>query len=458
MFRWLAALLLIAVVAMAGLWVYAGRTLPPTITIHEPTRFVGQKGTLRLSVNGPQPDTLTVALEQNGKSTPLFSLDNPGTAKVTAGAGQDFNVERPIGKAAVPELAQGDARIVAHATRKSIWGIRTAVGDAEQKVTVRLEPPRVAVLSTHHYINQGGSELVVYRVSPPDVVSGVRVGDLEYLGYPAAGAGIAGAPSDLRVAFFALLAEQAPSTPIQLFARDEAGNQATAGFVDKIFPKVFKQSRIPLDDAFLSRVVPEIVSHSPELKMEAQTGDMLPGFLRVNGDLRRMNAEQIAKTAAGTSAQKLWTGPFVQLGNSQVEAGFADRRTYLYKDKEVDKQTHLGFDLAVTARVDVHAANAGKVLSADWLGIYGNCVIVDHGMGVASLYAHLSSIDVKPGDEVTRGQTLGKSGMTGLAGGDHLHFAILVGGRPVNPVDWWDPHWIADRIDRKLAAAGASPQ
>jgi murein DD-endopeptidase MepM/ murein hydrolase activator NlpD len=146
----------------------------------------------------------------------------------------------------------------------------------------------------------------------------------------------------------------------------------------------------------------------------------------------------------------------MQLGNSQVEASFADHRTYVYQGKEVDQQVHLGFDLAVTARVPVLAANDGKVLNASWLGIYGNCVILDHGMGIASLYGHLSSIDVKPGDTVTKGQTLGRSGMTGLAGGDHLHFTMLVSGHPVNPVEWWDAHWIQDRVERKLREAGAA--
>ena len=118
---------------------------------------------------------------------------------------------------------------------------------------------------------------------------------------------------------------------------------------------------------------------------------------------------------------------------------------------------HLGFDLAVTAGVPVAVANAGKVLHAAWLGIYGNCVIIDHGMGVASLYGHLSSIAVNVGDTVTKGQALGKSGMTGLAGGDHVHFTMLVNGRAVNPVEWWDPHWIQDRVDRKLGeSAGGS--
>jgi murein DD-endopeptidase MepM/ murein hydrolase activator NlpD len=181
--------------------------------------------------------------------------------------------------------------------------------------------------------------------------------------------------------------------------------------------------------------------------------EMLQAFLKVNGELRKRNAEQIAAFAAKTSPQRTWEGPFVQLGNSQVEASFADRRTYIYQGKEIDQQTHLGFDLAVTEHVPVAAANAGTVLNASWLGIYGNCVIIDHGMGVQSLYAHLMSFDVKPGDTVTRGQTIGRSDSTGLAGGDHLHFTMLVGGRMVNPVEWWDAHWIADRVDRKLKEA-----
>ncbi len=145
---------------------------------------------------------------------------------------------------------------------------------------------------------------------------------------------------------------------------------------------------------------------------------------------------------------------FQQLGDSQVEARFADTRTYVYKGKDVDQQVHLGFDLAVTANVPIRAAQKGIVLHAAYLGIYGNCVIVDHGMGVQSLYGHLSSIDVKVGDRVEKGQVLGRSGMTGLAGGDHLHFTMLVGGQQVTPVDWWSQQWMEDRVLRKIKAAG----
>ena len=479
MVRWLVGLLMLAVVAIGALYVVAGRGAPPGLVIVKPDRLVGQEGTLEISVEGPRPTTLAITLQQDGRDVPLFTLDAPQSAVVTPGqTGAVLHIVRPFGKQGVPELHQGAGRIVVQASRPSLLNLRTLSSSVAKDIDVRLEPPRVAVVSTHHYVNHGGSEMVVYRVTPPDVASGVRVGALEYPGYPAKGAGIANADASLKVAFFALLPEQPLSAPVAVFARDEAGNEATASFVNDVFKKPFKKSRIELDDRFLQRVVPEILRHSPELKLgptesaavklgptesgavklgPTESGDLLPGFLRINGDLRQLNAARIAELTDATSASILWNGPFVQLGNSQVEARFADQRTYLYRGKVVDQQVHLGFDLAVTSAVSVVAANAGKVINANWLGIYGNCVVIDHGMGVASLYGHLSWIDVKVGDSVAKGQVIGKSGMTGLAGGDHLHFTMLVHGQPVNPVEWWDSHWIQDRIERKLREAGGSP-
>jgi len=479
MIRWLLALLVLLALACTGAYVVAGRGAPPHLTIDKPDRFVGQAGSVDVTADTPnaQLTTLTITLEQHGRRIPLFTLDGTqetGVTRVDRNLGrQGISVTRvdrnhlklslPLGKLSVPALQSGPARVVVSATRPSFLNLRQLTSTASKDFQVRLEPPRIAVLSTHHYVNHGGSEMVVYKATPADVASGVLVGsveypvgNVEYPGFPASGAGVEGADPSIKVAFFALLHDQRITTEIALFARDEAGNQTNVSFVDNVFEKPFKQSRIELDDTFINRVVPEILDHAPELKMTApaqNSPEMLAAFLRVNGELRRINADQIAALARKTSPKRLWDGPFVQLGNSQVEASFADRRTYFYKGHEVDRQTHLGFDLAVTQHVPVASANSGTVLNASWLGIYGNCVIVDHGLGVQSLYGHLMSFEVKVGDTVARGQVIGRSDSTGLAGGDHLHFTLLVGGRMVTPVEWWDPHWIADRIERKLREA-----
>lgn len=458
MWRWLALPVIGAGLVALALFILAGRSAAPTVQIDKPDRAVGRQSTLEVLAGAPRArfTTLTATLEQNGKTVQLFALDAPQSATISPVDADHLRVARPFGKQSVPDLQPGAARLVVTASRKSFLNLRTLSATATKDIQIRLEPPRLTVLSTHHYINHGGSETIVYRVTPPDVESGVRVGDVEYRGFPASGAGIAGANPSLKVAFFALLHDQDRSTPIVAFARDEAGNEATTTFVDNVFEKRFKRSRIEVDDKFFERVVPEILEHSPKLNIAKPSGDLLPLFLRINGELRRINGEEIVSIATKTSESRLWSGPFLQLGNSQVEANFADFRTYIYRGQEVDRQVHLGFDLAVTAHVPVVAANAGRVLNASWLGIYGNCVIIDHGMGVASLYGHLSSLDVKVGDAVTRGQIIGRSGMTGLAAGDHVHFTMLVAGHPVNPVEWWDPHWIQDRVDRKLKEAPAS--
>jgi murein DD-endopeptidase MepM/ murein hydrolase activator NlpD len=134
-------------------------------------------------------------------------------------------------------------------------------------------------------------------------------------------------------------------------------------------------------------------------------------------------------------------------------SSFATERTYRYGGEVVDHQVHLGFDQASIRHAEVPAANHGAVLVAEELGIYGNVVILDHGHGLGTLYAHLSAIGVAPGQTVERGQPLGRTGQTGLAGGDHLHFAVLLRGLPVDPTEWWDAHWLRDRLARKLSPA-----
>jgi murein DD-endopeptidase MepM/ murein hydrolase activator NlpD len=458
--RFLLRLILILVAAAVAVYVAAGRADGPVIEIVQPAGLVGQSGSLDVTIDAPRGrlDSLTVVLEQNGKQVPLYALDNPGTAVMKQESAERIRVTRPIGKASLPELQAGDARVIVQASRPVLYGVRRAETTAVKDFKVRLDPPRVAVISTHHYINFGGSEMVVYRATPDDVESGVQVGELTYPGFPASGVrlpGITLKDPALRVAFFALLHDQDLNTPIFLYARDPAGNTARGEFDHRVFPKVYRKSNIDLAESLLQRVVPAILERSPDFKARA-AGTLLEQFLAINGEMRRLNAEKIAGLAPQTSPQLDWEGPFTQLRDSQVEAGFADHRTYFYEKKEVDQQVHLGFDLATTANSPIVASNRGKVLHADDLGIYGNCVVLDHGMGVQSLYAHLSAIEVKVGDTVGKGQVLGRSGMTGLAGGDHLHFSMLVNGRPVNPVEWWDPHWIEDRLMRKLRTAGGS--
>jgi murein DD-endopeptidase MepM/ murein hydrolase activator NlpD len=447
-------LLLLLLVAAGITYYFAGKASGPAIAIQLPP-VIGQTGQLDVSVDTPggQLDDLSIVLSQGTQTFRVLTLASAPAGAVSHEGADRVRFKTTIGRKSLPELRSGAAKVTVSATRPVLRGLRHTSSQASQDVQVRLEPPRISVVSTKHYINVGGSEMVLYRASPPDVESGVQVGDLMYRGFPASAAGVAGDP-DLKVAFFALLYNQAADTPVNLYAKDVAGNEARAEFDHRVFPKAFRHSSIPLDDPYLKRVVVPILQQSPEV--QASQDDLLAAFLKVNNDLRRINNQKIAALGRNTANGILWHGAFQPFGNAQVESAFADYRTYTYGGKDVDHQVHLGFDLARVVNAPVTAANDGKVIHAQYLGIYGNCIVLDHGMGVQSLYGHLSAFQVKEGDEVKKGQQIGVSGQTGMAGGDHLHFSMLVNGQFVNATEWWDPHWIEDRIMRKLREAGAT--
>ncbi len=430
------------VLAVVGAYLAAGAVASPVIEITAPGEYAGAAIAVEGTVNTPEapPVAVQVDFEQDGARTTVFSgtVSGPLATTITRESAPGLTIQ------------SGQARIIVTATRR-VWGIRDLQSEAIANVQIRLEKPRVSVVSTKHYINLGGSEMIVYRATPFDVASGVRVGDIEYPGYPAAGVtadGVTITDPDLRIAFFALRYDQDVNVPMQLFARDPAGQEATGEFDHLTFPKPFKRSTIALDDSFIERVVPAILAGTTEISPEGATIDQ---YVAINSELRQLNNARISSMAAESSPELLWGGQvFHPFTNTKVEAAFADFRTYTYQGKQVDTQVHLGFDLASFARTSIVAANRGKVLFADELGIYGNCVIIDHGMGVQSVYGHLSSFAVRAGDIVEKDQEIGRSGMTGLAGGDHLHFTMLVSGQMVNPIEWWDSHWVADRILRKL--------
>ena len=446
----LLAAVLVVIVGGAAAWFLAGREDGPIITVASPEKYVGRSTPFAATIEAGTPITAPeISIEQHGQSMPV-------TAEKIAWSGTDrVAVSGTIGKSAQPALANGPARLIVTARREVFFGTRQTSTTVTKDVEVRLDPPRVAVVSTHHFINLGGAEFVVIRATPDDVAAGIQVGDARYAFYPGSAVGLT--DPALRVGFFALRHDQALTTRIAAYARDAAGNESTTALGHKPFVKRFLQSRIPIDQAFLDRVVPAIASNTADLKIDTGSSDaLLKGFLEINGNLRKKNNDTIAALAAKSPPKMLWTEAFAPMGNAQVESRFADRRTYFHDNKEIDRQVHLGFDLASLQRAPVLASNAGVVVFADYLGIYGNCVIIDHGLGVQTLYAHLSTMNVKEGETATKGAEIGRTGATGLAGGDHLHFTTLLQGTPVNPVEWWDPHWMQDRVFRKIKEAGGS--
>jgi len=314
----------------------------------------------------------------------------------------------------------------------------------EKEVIIDTQPPEIHVISRLHYLNQGGSGLVIYRLTEPCPQSGVYVGNSFFPGHN-------GLLRDEKIflAFIALDVDQGPDTRIFLSATDPAGNQAQARFHYSIRARKFKKDTVNISDRFLQRKIPQFAVENPQ-----QSGrSMLDQFVWANRNLRTENYNKISEIAATSRGVMHWKSAFLRMPGSARKAGFGDQRTYRYRSQIVDRQVHRGIDLASVLRAPVPAANHGRVAYAGPLGIYGNTVLVDHGCGLFSNYSHLSRIDVQENQMVSRGDIIGRTGSTGLAGGDHLHFGIAVQGTFVNPVEWWDAAWIKNNITAKIAEA-----
>jgi hypothetical protein len=374
-------------------------------------------------------------MEQGGARFPLLEMAE-GSHRIFWRRNQAAQtVTFEAGKTKAPNLKEGDARIVVEAVADDFRGTSET---ASTPVKVILAPPRVTPDDAQHYINQGGMELAVMTPGGSWSEAGVKVGQYTFRSFP-----LPGRPEQ-RFAMFAYPWDLPDNVTPVVYARNQAGTEATAKFWFKLFPKKFRTRDLPIDDAQMEQIVSKI---DPGGTL-APGPDTLSRFLKINGELRRKNNQQLADLRFKTEEKILWNGPFLHWGKE--ESMFADVRNYIDKGKKIDQQVHLGFDLSDTQNAPVHVANDGRVVHAGDLGIYGNCVVVDHGYALQSIYGHMNRIDVKVGDMVKKDQSLGVAGATGLALGVHVHFSMQIDGVQINPREWWDEHWIHDRIMSKL--------
>ena len=342
----------------------------------------------------------------------------------------------------ISSIKKGPALLRVSARDGSLWGFFKGNETVVQKnLTIDITPPAIELIADDRYINFGGAGAIVYKASPDTVTSGVRIGDYFF-------PGAKGPVKDQPEHFFALFAHPynvPANAKAMLVATDKAGNTREMPLVYELKNVKYRKSTIALTDGFLQNKVVPLVKDA-----DARQGAVKDVFVAVNKRLRKENEDKIAAITRKSTPTMLWNGAFTQLSNSKVEANFADERTYTYNNQPIDSAYHVGYDLSVTKRYPIEAANSGRVVFAGDLGIYGNTVILDHGLGLFTLYSHMSSIDVKDGDSIKQKQILGRTGETGLAGGDHLHYGVYLQGVAVLPVEWWDAKWIHDNIEPKL--------
>ena len=413
----------------------------PSVSFNDTPDHIGKLAKIRYSVTDASSGIkkINVTASQGEITKELYKMDTPRTGYLgKIGPAEDkreisFDPNKlgfKEGKIALTIEARD------FSLRGLLQGNKTVL---TKEISVDLSPPPLAILHSERYISPGGTGVAIYRISEPGTHNGVILNGHLNPGYP-----LGSDRPDTYIAFFTLPYDAENISEARVTATDQADNAVSVAF-SPVFQKIVqKHDSITITDGFLSAKIPEFEQHYPEMK-----GTPVEKYLYANNAVRDANNKAISEACSKSSAERLWKGRFLRMLGSP-KAGFADHRTYYYQEKEIDKQVHLGVDIASTERVEVQAANTGKVVFADYLGIYGNMVILDHGQGVFSLYSHMSQINVKIGDVMEQGKSLGLTGTSGMAGGDHLHFSMIVNGVFTMPKEWWDPHWIEVTIDSPL--------
>ena len=415
----------------------------PGITLRPLPEFLSGKQEFGLNVSDMKRGlrVLEVTVKQEGRTLKVLEKTFPYKGFLNCDGTHNFDSRFSIDPHAL-NLAQGRVDLEVSVRDYS----RRSGGDGnlaltQHKMVVDTIPPAIRALSRMHYVNVGGAGLVIYQTSSDTAESGLFVNDKFYPGYQGGGESKKG----INICYFAVPHDIEAQPEIYLWAKDKAGNLSKGGFYYHIRRKQFKTDRINITDRFLDRILP----YFSFCAFDPQLSD-LEKFVKINQELRQKNNLVFTNLKTETGPAQLWEGDWLRLKNAATMAGFGDRRLYYYKGEKIDEQVHLGVDLASLEHSEVQAANNGRVVFRDRLGIYGLTVVLDHGQGLASIYSHLSEIRVAMGQEVMKGEVIGVTGQTGLAGGDHLHFGIMVNGVSVNPIEWWDSHWIRDNITRKL--------
>ncbi len=274
-------------------------------------------------------------------------------------------------------------------------------------VALLLAPQPIQISARSRSLQPG--ELVVLSIVLPEASDQVRVRAFErdVIAYPAgdrAWQAIVGIDLDVKPGTYAVTVETGAGA-----------NRARASYNLVVKPRVFRTRRLTVDEAFVTP------PPSEQERIDRETA-------------------LLAGVWSTPAAERLWTDPFVRPVPQEANSAFGTRSIFNGKPRTA----HGGADFLSPAGTPIHAPSAGRIVVARNLYFSGNTVVIDHGLGLFSMLAHLSVIEVHEGDRVTTGQLLGRVGATGRVTGPHLHWAIRASGARVDPLSL-------------LALLGASP-
>lgn len=432
----LVTLVILAVIVLFG-YLFLKDLQGPSLAFSVDGRELSQKIGPRKEIKAIVADTsgvrsVKISVRRGDKTLELYEKIFEGKPK---SAEYSFTLEDA-------KLPEGAFTLIVTAHDASLAGFNKGnSATSEIQMTMDNKQPRIVVETFPPAVHRGGSALIVYTASEDLAKTGVYVNDIFFSAYK---------QKENTYACLFAFPESISSADYfpQIFAEDQAGNITESRLIVNAVNKNYPHDNVKITDTFLTKKADELKKIVPYKETD------LERYLEANGVVRKQNDNLIHDLCIKNATPKAkWEGDFKILPRSAVKAQFGDRRTYFLNDKEIDKQVHLGYDFASVAQAEVPAGNAGTVVFADYNGIYGNMVMIEHGLGLTSIYSHLTEFNVKTGDTVKKGQIIGTTGTTGLAVGDHVHFGIYVGGVAVQPKEWIDPKWVRNNISVRLSKA-----
>jgi len=350
-------------------------------------------------------------------------------------------VRYPKDKGLNPHATKLKLHVVAR--DNSLWNFMQG-NSSEKSMDILLDykRPNVNILSHSYLITKGGAALVVFQAEDEN---------LKKVYVEAGGVKFKAQPYQQKGFYVALIAWPFNHDEFiaHIVALDVAGNTRIVEIPYYIKNHAYRISWIQAKDKFIDGKITDLASANPKY---AGIDDKLGKLRAINEKMRLENENLIHSLSENISTEILtsWKiNKFYPLRNGQRVASYGDERHYYYKTKDnvVSHSYHVGYDLASTKMASIQTSNAGKVVFSSDNGIYGNMPMIDHGLGLYSLYGHCSQVLVNDGDEVKAGDIIAKTGVSGLALGDHLHFGLVIQGVEVRPVEWFDQSWIRKNID-----------
>ena len=431
--KFLFFIFLLAIIAGAG-FIFASKQfekIPPKIVVSN-----------QIYTNLKTP--IKIGLEDNVavKSVDIYVVNSKGEKIALLSETFPLLKQKNVVNVVIPPKFKDAKKLIIEARDNSKWNfLQGNKSVKEVNLIVDNTPPQISLLSFSQYIRKGGSGLVVFKVSDYglknlyiDAQNGNKFKVIKYR------------KNGVFASLIAWKFNKDTFNPV-IVAVDLAGNIGKYTIPFRKINKKYRVSKIRVTDRFINGKISDLVSMDPDY---SNITDPLKKFKAVNELMRKKNEDYIHKMSSKvTPIQGKWNiKPFYPLKNAKRVANFGDHRYYYYKDpnKIISESYHLGLDLASVRHDNIYASNDGIVVSTKLNGIYGNMPLIDHGMGLYTLYGHCSKILVKVGDRVHSGEVIAKTGMTGLALGDHLHFGVLVQGIEVNPYEWMDKKWIKEHI------------